>query len=583
MTVRIQPPAPISPIFTEDSAPSLSTFGFINFADVDLQDTHTVGAFLQSAVFSGGPALSIFPATALTATLVDFATGDGHGQYRCDFALDNNAVQFLGQGQTLTLTYRTTVTDTSPFAGTHFTTGQNVVITINGQNDAPVIQGPSTINLGPIQPPIGPTQPPIGTPGQTTFELANNLSFSDADITDLHGVSWSFNAGLSDGGAPLGFFTASLLNDTSFGTGGLVHWSYQVDPALVNALPAGTVRHETFDVLINDAFGGIAVEHITVTINGSATPPPPPSVSFVTLDYPGVGYTLANDINDYGEVVGQTGAVAGSSYTGFDFAGGHFTPIAVTGATNTSANTVNDNGLVGGWYEPSGSTPRYGFTDLNGTYTPGISLLPNISTTVDGINNGGVFVGSLYHGGTSFSGYINNGGAVTQLDVSGAATTSANGINDGGDVVGSYNNAHGFLYQNGIYTTIDAPLGVNGTIAADINDSGQIVGWYTDAGNKAHGFVDIAGVFTTIDDPLGVNGTYVRGINDMGQIVGWYTDAGNVNHGFIANIADGTVAMGFPSNDTLNGTPANDLISDSRARHNVLRARQRRHRRRPWH
>jgi hypothetical protein len=42
--------------------------------------------------------------------------------------------------------------------------------------------------------------------------------------------------------------------------------------------------------------------------------------------------------------------------------------------------------------------------------------------------------------------------------------------------------------------------------------------------------------FTTIDNPLGVNGTQILGINDAGQIVGTYLDSSNVEHGFVASL-----------------------------------------------
>src|SRR6185503_11562767 len=125
-----------------------------------------------------------------------------------------------------------------------------------------------------------------------------------------------------------------------------------------------------------------------------------------------------------------------------------------------------------------------------------ISLAPGISTTVDGMNDVGTFVGSSLLGGVNFRGYINAGGVITYLDAPGASTTNANGINNSGDVVGSYDNTHGFIYHAGVYTTVDDPLGVK-TTAADINDAGQIVGWYVDAGGNTHGFVDTGGVFTT--------------------------------------------------------------------------------------
>ena len=81
-TPTFQPPPANNLVFGEDNAATFSTGGFLNFADVDLQDTHAVGAFLQNTVFSGGsvpPSLLPPLQNALTATLLDPATGDGHG------------------------------------------------------------------------------------------------------------------------------------------------------------------------------------------------------------------------------------------------------------------------------------------------------------------------------------------------------------------------------------------------------------------------------------------------------------------------------------------------------------------------
>ncbi len=64
-----------------------------------------------------------------------------------------------------------------------------------------------------------------------------------------------------------------------------------------------------------------------------------------------------------------------------------------------------------------------------------------------------------------------------------ATQTSVRGINAGGDMVGFYTDStgrqHGFLRQDGSYTTIDFPLaGVRATIANGINPQGEIVGHY---------------------------------------------------------------------------------------------------------
>ena len=70
------------------------------------------------------------------------------------------------------------------------------------------------------------------------------------------------------------------------------------------------------------------------------------------------------------------------------------------------------------------------------------------------------------------------------------------------------------------------------TQAFGINDSGQIVGLYSDSVGR-HGFLlDTAGSITTIDVP-GASYTAASGINNSGQIVGGFSDSTGT-HGFLA-------------------------------------------------
>jgi uncharacterized membrane protein len=96
------------------------------------------------------------------------------------------------------------------------------------------------------------------------------------------------------------------------------------------------------------------------------------------------------------------------------------------------------------------------------------------------------------------------------------------------------------LLNQGSYTTLDVP-GATFTVARGINDSGQIVGvygddpadiYYDDAGPGYHGFLPDNGNYTTLDVP-GSAGTRAYGINASGQIVGAYLDGGG-RHGFLA-------------------------------------------------
>src|SRR5262249_2032632 len=91
----------------------------------------------------------------------------------------------------------------------------------------------------------------------------------------------------------------------------------------------------------------------------------------------------------------------------------------------------------------------------------------------------------------------------TILDVPGSCKASAIalGINASGQIVGSYYDAaylhHGFLYDQGGYTTLDVP-GSYYTLASGINASGQTVGYYF-AGTKSYGFLlDLDGCYTTL-------------------------------------------------------------------------------------
>ena len=65
----------------------------------------------------------------------------------------------------------------------------------------------------------------------------------------------------------------------------------------------------------------------------------------------------------------------------------------------------------------------------------------------------------------------------------------------------------------------------------------SIVGYYADGSNAAHGFLyDISTMtYTTVDDPLGTNGTYATGTSG-GTIVGVYQGVGSPlgGDGFIA-------------------------------------------------
>ena len=138
-------------------------------------------------------------------------------------------------------------------------------------------------------------------------------------------------------------------------------------------------------------------------------------------------------------------------------------------------------------------------------------------------------------------GFVADNGVFTTIDAPGAGLyTVAFGIDERGRTVGGYvddrGRLHGFLKDKEAFTVIDFP-GAAATFVSRINAQGQIVGAYSDDRNMPaldlpHGFLLDKGVFTKIDFPGAVR-TQPFGINSRGQIVGEYVDAEGKSHGFL--------------------------------------------------
>lgn len=167
-------------------------------------------------------------------------------------------------------------------------------------------------------------------------------------------------------------------------------------------------------------------------------------------------------INDGGVIVGQYFHSDGIISSGFVGSGSSFSPIDPTGAAvSTSAQAINDNGLVTGFYGTSGN-PSFTHGFLFDTKTSAYTLLN------DPVANDLAFTQFL-------------------------------GINDGGEAVGYYQTntgaQHGFLYNTATsaYTFLDDPniatVGAPLMQITGIANSGEIAGFYTDANQNQRGFI----------------------------------------------------------------------------------------------
>jgi VCBS repeat-containing protein len=110
---------------------SLNAAGTVAFSDVDLSDSHSVS-------FAASPSNTTSLGTFALGSVSE-APNAAAGSVGWTYGLNNGAAQSLAAGQVVTETYTVTVND-----GHGSTTTQDVVITVTGTNDAPVI----TVEVG---------------------------------------------------------------------------------------------------------------------------------------------------------------------------------------------------------------------------------------------------------------------------------------------------------------------------------------------------------------------------------------------------------------------------------------------------
>ena len=106
---------------------------------------------------------------------------------------------------------------------------------------------------------------------------------------------------------------------------------------------------------------------------------------------------------------------------------------------------------------------------------------------------------------------------LTILNAPHAAITEPNGVNNLGQIVGGLvdvTGSHGFVYANGVFSTIDVSTVPGETFATGINDLGQIVLSTFGSGGL---FIDTNGEITDIEVP-GIS-IVPAGINNAGEIL----------------------------------------------------------------
>ncbi len=266
--------APIISIGGSDSAAAslgvtgstLSTAGSLSVADIDRTDvvTAAVTSFAKSGDFMGLTLndTQLEALMGLNANVISNTQQSGTINWTFDSA--GYAFDYLGAGQSITLTYTITTTDSQGATDT-----QNVVITINGNNSAPNI----TVEAGD-------SAADALTEADSTLTSGGTLSVLDINTTDTvtAQVSTVVASGtttglLSNNAALLSMLSVntSVINNTS--ETGTINWAFNSDSEAFDYLAAGETLTLTYTITATDSQGATDTQQVNITVTGTNDDP----------------------------------------------------------------------------------------------------------------------------------------------------------------------------------------------------------------------------------------------------------------------------------------------------------------------
>ena len=353
-----------------------------------------------------------------SAFLLTQSGNTNNGTLNWTYQITDSALDFLGAGETATVTAAITLDDHQGI-----TDAATVTVTIGGSNDAPVlaadISGANGTGLHAIPELAGKT-------GDTADidSASGSLSFTDVDLTDTHKVTESVPTYVWSGGslttaqtnALTSAATLALTETDSTHTGaGSVAFTYSAADSTFDFLAAGETLTVTYDITVTDKSGVSSTQPVSFTVTGSNDAP------VLAADTSG---TNGTGLHSIAEIAGKTGdatdinSASGTlSFTDVDlddthtvaksaatyaWSGGTLTPaqISALNAAGVLALTETDSthtgaGSIGFSYSAADSTFDFlaaGATltvtyDITVTDHSGASSMEPVTFTITGSND----------------------------------------------------------------------------------------------------------------------------------------------------------------------------------------------------
>ncbi len=379
---------------TGDTVTTRTVMGSATFLDIDTKDSLTtsqgstgvtwtkfdattesiapVGSFQLLLSETGVPAGTESDLVLNPDGTVASTPGPVTGDVKWTYTVQENEIDFLGEGETLEQVLTIIVTDNSGVGAGDATneTDTNtidVMVTITGTNDTPTIVAATTDAEGEVTEIVDNST----APAELTTDLVDmgTITFNDVDLTDTHlasivvdatttatGATVTDGAGLLPTGVTsLGVLTLDPVND---GTD-TVKWTFTVSDADVDFLAEGESITQEFTITIDDqnTANPTVTQVVTIVINGTSSTNDAPTIESLAADHAGAVTEIADnatapdpeltsDLMDMGTITfadvdltdTHTALVTGRSVTD----GGSLLPTGVTELGALTLDPVND-------------------------------------------------------------------------------------------------------------------------------------------------------------------------------------------------------------------------------------------------
>ena len=236
--------------------------------------------------------------------------------------------------------------------------------------------------------------------------------------------------------------------------------------------------------------------------------------------------SLATDLNNKGQIIGSSSISEGLQPTAFLWEEGTMVPLTVTAGLTTTANEINDAGLIAGTAitEAGAVTKQWPVLWAADTYTK-LATISDTQGTAQAVNNLGLIAGNSITESNNHLLIWQDEILSKTVPISGGVGW-VSGLNASGQIAGYIDEVQGnktaFLWVTGVFTDVGTLGGIN-SMALDLNDLGQIVGNSTISDDlTSHAFLWEDGLISDLSASSNVfTGTSrANGINNGGIIVG---------------------------------------------------------------